>query len=318
MPLNRCQFYGSLYLIRVCTCFTHQMCGCWIFKVRDLEHQIAEERKIRLKQESRSLAATQPSAVSSLQQVAAEKAVKKTPLIPSERPPLRRITNTNSLPQPSERRPSCSSSMEGKENIARMNSMAKPRRRASIAVRPPPAPSKAQLLQPRRRVSVATLRPDTTSDMTNSLHISASQSTIGSSSVQQQSMFRNQRKARYSRLFAPMAASSVETTPTLMRSHSKFAGSPTQADSRMARHPIPLQRKSLIWSPLKLRGLKSSRKTSLLPSRPSTQMQWYLCFLKQWHILVFGTILIPNKWMKSSWHFDKFQVIISNHFEFKM
>ncbi|XP_057439394.1 kinesin-like protein KIN-14S [Lotus japonicus] len=253
-------------------------------KVRDLENQIAEERKTRLKQESRSLAAVsaQPSTMSSAKPTAAEKATKKPPLNPSKRPPLRRITNF--LPPPSERKPSCSSSMDRKENIARTTSMrtsteviTKPRRRVSIAERPPPAPAPAPapskvLLQPRRRISIATLHSATTSDVASPLRSSASQA-IGGSGVQQ-SMIRNQRKPRYSSLFAP-APASVETSPTLMRNSSKFAGSPTQADSQVARHPtvLALQRKYLVWSPLKLRGLKNSRKTSLLPSRPSTEMQ---------------------------------------------
>lgn len=221
-------------------------------KVRDLENQIAEERKTKLKQESRSLVA--------------EKTIKRTSLIPLERPPLRRINN--SLPPPPERRPSsCSSSLQGKENNVRTNLMT--RRRVSIAARPPAAPSQAQPLQPRRRVSLATLKPETTS---------SSQLTNGSND--HQLMVRNQRKARYSRLFTPITTSAIETTPTLDKSSSsRFDGSPTQAaDSRMmAKHPHPaviaLQRKSLVWSPLKRRGIESSGKASLLPSRPSTQMR---------------------------------------------
>lgn len=221
-------------------------------KVRDLENQIAEERKTRLKQESRSLVA--------------EKTIKRTSLIPLERPPLRRINN--SLPPPPERRPSaCISSLQGKENVSRTTLMTT-KRRVSIAARPPAAPSQAQPLQPRRRVSLATLKPETTS---------ASQFNSGSND--QQPMVRNQRKARYSRLFAPITTSAIETTPILDKSSSsRFDGSPTQAaDSRMmARHPHPaviaLQRKSLVWSPLKRRGIGSSRKSSLLPSWPSTQM----------------------------------------------
>ncbi|XP_027353198.1 kinesin-like protein KIN-14S [Abrus precatorius] len=252
------------------------MCRNLQEKVRDLENQIAEERKIRLKQESRSLAAVsaQPSTMSSLNHTAVQKATKKPPLDPSIRPPLRRITNF--LPPPPERRPSRCSSVDGKENIARTTSMTtntqvglmKPRRRVSIAARPPPAPSTTQVFQPRRRVSMATLHPDSTSGMSTTPLHSSSQFTCASSV--QQSLIRNQRKARYSRLFAPLPEirTSVETTPTLMRSSSKFAGSPTQVASRMAaKHPtvLALQRKSLVWSPLKQRGLKnSSRKSSIL------------------------------------------------------
>ncbi|XP_027364543.1 kinesin-like protein KIN-14S [Abrus precatorius] len=272
-------------------------------KVRDLENQIAEERKTRLKQESRSLAAisAQPP---SLQQTNAHKTMtdKKPPLNPSKlRLPLRRIAN--SLPPPS---PLTSKSytafMNGKENSARRNSMAtnregfaKPRRRASIAERPSPLPSSSQIfqarrrvsiamrppvsvpsttqvLQPRRRVSIATLRHDTTSDMTTPLRTSALRYTGGNSVGGHQSLIRSQRKDRYSCLFAPLPElrASVETTPMCVRSSSKFMGSPTQPVSRLgSRHPaiVALQRKPLIWSPLKLRG-KNNRKPSLLPSRP--------------------------------------------------
>ena len=200
--------------------------------------------------------------------------------------PLRRITNF--MPQPS---PLTSkrytTSMNGKENTARRTSMttsteaySKPRSRASIVVRPP-APSTAQVLQPRRRVSIATLRPETISEITTPLRTTTSQFASGSSVGVQQSLIRSQRRARYSNLFAPLPElrTTVEmTTPMSIRSSSKFRGSPTQAaDSRVARHPaaIALQRKPLVWSPLKLRGLKTNnnRRSLLLPSRPYSELQ---------------------------------------------
>ncbi|TKY61496.1 Kinesin protein KIFC3 [Spatholobus suberectus] len=228
-------------------------------KVRDLENQRAEERKIRLKQESRSLAAVsaQPSTVSesTRNHTATEKAIKKPPLNLSKRPALRRITNF--LPPPAERRPSCISSLDGKGNIVRTNSMTTntlmKARRVSIAAKPPPAPmaqSTTQAVKPRRRVSLATLRPVTT-DMTSPLR-----------SPTQQSLIRKQRKDRYSRIFASLSGmrTSVETTPTLMRSSSKFVGSPTG---------VALQRKPLVWTPLKQKGLKiSSRRSLVMPPRP--------------------------------------------------
>ncbi|WJX85421.1 Kinesin-like protein KIN-14S, variant 2 [Trifolium repens] len=237
------------------------MCRNLQDKVRNLENQIAEERKARLNQESRSLAT--------------ENTKKRTSMIPLARPPLRRINN--SLPPPPERRPSsCNSSLIGKENIARTTSMTT-RRRVSVATKPPAAPSQTQPLQPRRRVSLATFHPETTSDATTSLHTSASQF-ISGSNVHQSMIRRNNRKARYSSLFTP-TTSAIETTPTLDKRRSRFAGSPIQAaDSpMMVRHPHPtviaLQRKPLVWSPLKWRrGVESSRKSSILPSRPSTQM----------------------------------------------
>nr|KYP74335.1 Kinesin-4 [Cajanus cajan] len=201
-------------------------------KVRDLESQIAEERKTRLKQESRSLAAVSGQPSSSSQHTTSHKTMtdKKPPLNPSKlRMPLRRITNNSLPPRSPLRSKSYTAFMNGKENSARRTSMptnavrpAAPstttqflqaRRRVSIAVKPP-ASSTTQVFQPRRRVSIATFRPETTSDMTTPLH-----SRVGST-----------------------------------------------------RHPavLALQRKPLIWSPLKLRGgLKNNRKSSLLPYRPT-------------------------------------------------
>ncbi|RDX94715.1 Kinesin-like protein KIN-14S, partial [Mucuna pruriens] len=248
------------------------MCRSLQEKVRDLENQIAEERKIRLKQESRSLAAVsaQPSTMteSTINHTAAQKAMKKPPLNPSKRLPLRRITNF--LPPPPERRPSCSSSIDAKENIARTSSMTiniqdlmKPRRRVSIAARPPATPMEPSttqtLLKPRRRVSVATLCPVTSSDMTTPLR-----------SPTQQSLIRNQRKARYSKLFSALPETrrsvSVETTsPTLMKSNS-MCGSP--------RYPtvVALQRKPLVWTPLKQKSQKisSTRKSLISKMVPRT------------------------------------------------
>ncbi|KAI4301793.1 hypothetical protein L6164_035037 [Bauhinia variegata] len=294
------KLHDSLQTLQLRLAAREQLCRNLQEKVRDLENQIAEERKTRLKQESRALAAVsaQPSALpSSKQAVAAQKAAteKKPPLGPSKlRLPLRKISNflPPPSPLPSKKRVGrtnfiAPASAQGKENIARMTSnianteaLTKPRRRVSMAVRaPPPAPSTAQVLQPRRRVSIATIRPDTISDITTPLRASASRFNNGGSSIiGQQSSIRNQRKARYSRLFAPLPElrTSNENTPVAMRSSSKFMGSPVQADSRVGRHPalVALQRKSLVWSPLKLRSLKNNRKSLLvLPSRPSIEMQ---------------------------------------------
>ncbi|XP_028770902.1 kinesin-like protein KIN-14S isoform X2 [Neltuma alba] len=271
----------SLHALQLRLAAREHICRNLQEKVRDLENQIAEERKTRLKQESRAIAiSAQPSKLASLKEAPARKplAEKKPPLNPSKlRMPLRRIT-TNILPQPSpmpSKKNGRVTYKNGKENTARKSIMTrnteelvKPRR-ASIAVRPQTAaPSTSQVFQPRRRVSIATFRPDASSDLTTPLRSSASEFTGG-----QQSSIRSQRKARYSRLFAPLPEmrASVETTPSIMRSSSKFMGSPIGA----VRNPavVALQRKSFVWSPLKLRGLKNIRKSSLLPSRPSSEMQ---------------------------------------------
>ncbi|KAM1468309.1 hypothetical protein ACFX13_034140 [Malus domestica] len=250
-------------------------------KNRDLENQLAEERKTRLKQETRAFAAvSHQSSASSFQKQGAQKTVaeKKPPLAPPRaRLPLRRISNF--MPPPSSALPpkktssttSVPSSVGGKENISttalagrNQKSLILPRR-ISIAARPPTATTQ-QVLQPKRRVSIATYRPEPSSHMTTPLHTSASLS-----NSDRPSFTRDPRRARYSRLFSPMPElkSEAETTPTTMRRSSKFMGSPpTLAGSvRAARHPaaVALLRKPVVWSPLKLRAMKNRRPSLLLP-----------------------------------------------------
>nr|POF26894.1 kinesin-like protein kin-14s [Quercus suber] len=255
-------------------------------KVRDLENQLAEERKTRLKQETRAFAAAtaQPSGFSSLKQAALKTITeKRPPLAPSKvRLPLRRISNFLPPPSPVPPRkagtanPLIAASAGGKENIPKTTMAAtntknlmKPRR-FSVAVRPLPSTT-TQAIQPRRRVSIATIRPESNTYMTTPLHSSASRFKNGTA-MGRQSFVRDPRKARYSRLFSPMPElrTAGETTPTAaMRSSSKFMGSPpTQAGSWKSKHPtvVALQRKPLVWSPLKLRGMKNNRRPSLLPS----------------------------------------------------
>ncbi|TQD78363.1 hypothetical protein C1H46_036056 [Malus baccata] len=257
-------------------------------KNRDLENQLAEERKTRLKQETRAFAAvSHQSSASSFRKQGAQKtaAEKKPPLAPPRsRLPLRRISNfmppSSALPpKKTISRTPVPSSVDGKENISTTALAGRNQknqilpRRISIAVRPPPATTQ-QVLQPKRRVSIATYRPDPNSHMTTPLHTSASLFNSG-----RLSFARDPRKARYSRLFSPMPElkSEAETTPTTMRRSSKFMGSPpTLAGSvRAARHPaaVALQRKPVIWSPLKLRGMKNRRPSLLLPLRGSNDMR---------------------------------------------
>lgn len=256
-------------------------------QVRDLENQLAEERKTRLKQETRAFAAAtaQPSGFSSLKQAALKTITeKKPPLAPSKvRLPLQRISNFLPPPSPVPPRkagtanPLIPASAGGKENIPKTTMAAtntknlmKPRR-FSVAVRPHPSTTTTQAIQPRRRVSIATIRPESNTYMTTPLHSSASRFKNGTA-MGRQSFVRDSRKARYSRLFSPMPElrTAGETTPTAaMRSSSKFMGSPpTQAGSWKSKHPtvVALQRKPLVWSPLKLRGMKNNRRPSLLPS----------------------------------------------------
>ncbi|KAK8689082.1 hypothetical protein V6N13_087813 [Hibiscus sabdariffa] len=256
-------------------------------KVRDLENQLAEERKTRLKQETRAFAASASTRPPLKQAAENTKTDKKPPLGPSKlRLPLRRITNFIPPASPlATKRKTSRMSMVASSNDKENNSetvmapttnrkrLLEPRR-SSIAVKPPTA--QAQVFQPKRRVSIATLRPD--SHMATPLHRSASGFNNGT--MDRPSLVRDARKARYSRLFSPLPEfrNPSETFPAAMRSSSKFMGSPlaAQAGSWKPRHPtvVALQRKSLVWSPLKSKGMQSGyRKSSFLPLRPSSERE---------------------------------------------
>ncbi|KAJ6434430.1 hypothetical protein OIU84_018027 [Salix udensis] len=265
-------------------------------KVRDLENQLGEERKIRIKQETRAFAAASQS---TKQVVEKSKTDKKPPLGPSKfRMPLRRITNFMPPPSPLQKQKttitggSAVSSMHDKENISRATmsgtntkGLMKPRR-MSVAVRPPP-PMSTQIFQPKRRVSIATFRPEPASNIRTPLQTSRYKNV--NNVVGRQSFLRDPKKPRYSKLFYPLSEfrTASEMTPcrnsskfrtasemTPCRNSSKFMGSPpTQAPgSWKPKHPtvVALQRKSLVWSPLKLRNMQNARRSSLLPSLPST------------------------------------------------
>ncbi|MED6220109.1 hypothetical protein PIB30_041735 [Stylosanthes scabra] len=273
-------------------------------KIRSLENQIAEERKTRLKQESRSLAAVSAQNTSSTSTAARRTtADKKPPLNPSKtRMPLRRISNFMPSRSPTASKRYNTSMNSGKENTAstttNRESYSKPSRASIAGVRPLAIPT-GKLLQPRRRVSVATIRPETTSDITTPLRTQApltaqllqprrrvssviirpetsseittplrASQFAGGSSV----LMSRQRRARYSNLFAPLPetrASVDMSTPMSIRSSSKFRGSPINPAA------VALQRKPVIWSPLKLRSLKNNnnRRSLLLPSRSYNELQ---------------------------------------------
>ncbi|KAG6750492.1 hypothetical protein POTOM_044988 [Populus tomentosa] len=246
-------------------------------KVRDLENQLGEERKIRIKQETRAFAAASQTMK---QVVEKSKTDKKPPLGPSKfRMPLRRITNFMPPPSPLQKQKttitnSAVSSMRDKENNSRTTmsgtntkGLMKPRR-MSIAIRPPP-PMSTQVFQPKRRVSIATFRPESTSNISTPLQTSRYKN---GNVVGRQSFVRDPKKPRYSKLFSPLPEFRTASEITPMRNSSRFMGSPpTQAGSWRPKHPtvVALQRKSLVWSPLKLRNMQNARRPSLLPSRPS-------------------------------------------------
>ncbi|KAI3975784.1 hypothetical protein MKX01_023210, partial [Papaver californicum] len=266
-----------------------QLCRSLQEKLRDSENQLAEERKIRLQQEARAVAAysTKPLGLPSIKAVSRAPAEKKPPLGPSKlRPPLRGITNF--IPPLSPLQP-CKlvatghptlPSVDEKENISRSISSCSTKtlmrpRRVSIAVRP--ASATMQFNQPMRRVSIATFRPEpqlhsTTGQPPNTTNVHStplprsrvSIATLHSESnhgiTGRMSFVRDPRR-RVSRMFSP-----VESTP--ISSRSKFMGSPPmQIGSWKPKHPtvVALQKRHLVWSPLKQKGFKNDRK-SLIPS----------------------------------------------------
>ncbi|CAH8299677.1 unnamed protein product [Eruca vesicaria subsp. sativa] len=222
-------------------------------KVRDLEFQLAEERKTRIKQETRALA----TASSSRQLPTITE--KKPPLAPtrSMRMPLRRITNF--MPQqPSQiptKRFSDATSKENNNNnnndsfrrrssSVDINTLMKPRR-SSIAFRPappPPSGNNSKTLQPRRRVSIATLRPEPSSSYMNMTTPSRPAFRGGGG---------DPRRGRYSKLFSPDHSFA---TPNAMKG-SRFKKSPLGGGGSTV---VALQKKPVVWSPLKFKNRRPS------------------------------------------------------------
>lgn len=200
---------------------------------------------------------------------------KKPPLAPPSklRPALRKITNF--MPNPSPLTSNKKSMMsylpvvnEEKENISRPLPREKPvmKARRSIAVTPQEAP------QHKRRASIATFRPENSTHMTTPLHNSSAR--LRTDRVGRQSfVWDPQRMWRTSRASSAVPqqseGSTVLATPVGHKS-SKFRGSPPShaaPGSWKPKHPtvVALQKKQLIWSPLKLRDWKNKR-TSFLSS----------------------------------------------------
>ncbi|MCD7453749.1 hypothetical protein HAX54_021982 [Datura stramonium] len=269
----------SLQSLQLRLATREQTCRSLQDKVRDLENQLADERKIRLKQESKALAGvsrefTTSSYLSQTQKITAEK---KPPLAPSKalRLPLRKISNFVPPPSPLARPPAKArksfvpAASHDKENIERTSmtkAILKPRRGSIIAVRPPTQGTN-QVLQPKRRASIATLRPESSmSTFNNSAARPRNDRFIGRQSF----VWDPQRMWRTSRVLSPIAqaketsvATPVGETPIGSRS-SKFMGSPpSQAPgSWRPKHPtVVALKKQLVWSPLKKAARSSNRKS---------------------------------------------------------
>ncbi|XP_074264750.1 kinesin-like protein KIN-14S [Silene latifolia] len=255
-----------------------QICRSLQEKVRELENQLGEERKLRLKQESRSVASGSTRPPKQAQRTTSL-APTKPPLgrPPNTRMPLRRISNF--MPPQSSLQPKKAlnlpsfhpGSSDGKENnLCPTNTRGALRgpRRVSIAARPS-AQMVEPTLQPRRRISIATLRPEPNSHLSTQLNTqSKRESTLPRPSF----VSGIGRVRRFSKVFTPMpesrtmASSSVEATPMSSR---RFMPSPPsqQVGSWKPKHPtvVALQKKPLVWSPLRLRGLQNSKVFTPMP-----------------------------------------------------
>ncbi|XXG54474.1 hypothetical protein AAC387_Pa03g2342 [Persea americana] len=245
----------SLQVLQLKFAAREQLCRNLQEKVRELESQLADERKTRLQQENRAASRDQKGPTSD----------KKPPLFPSKpRPPLSRITNV--LPT-SGRQMSSSvpTAVMDKENTmtttaATTNPAPMKARRISMAssIRPPKMQPK------RRRVSIAVMQPETrTFPMT--LSSSTQYSYQNNDAMRRRSLVRDPR--RISRIFTPLPeAVIVAITPDNKRnassntSSSKFSSPPTQASWRPKLPTVasPRQRR-LVSSPLNLRGLKNAQ-----------------------------------------------------------
>ncbi|EPS72260.1 hypothetical protein M569_02493, partial [Genlisea aurea] len=225
-------------------------------KVRDLENQLAEERKTRLKQQNRALASS-VSALSSTKNSNSSSTDnnKRPPLPPSQmmRVPLRGITNMMPVPSKKTRMSYLPPVREEKENAAApppprtKNKVNLKARRGSIAIRPSVVvahPSVA--FQPRRRASMATelISSSLATPLQHSSRIMGRQSFV----------WDPQRVWKASRASSPVETAVEAATPTLYSS-SKFRGSPPVNSSWKPKHPtvVALQKKLLVWSPLRMK-----------------------------------------------------------------
>lgn len=219
--------------------------------------------------------------LSSIREVQNSKAENKPPLAPARmRPPLRRISNFMPQSPVQKYKPRASllpHSKDDKENLSKISSTKAATllpRRGSIAVKPP-SQAKTQAIQPKRRASIASFRSESSSNMmTTPLNASSTRLRKDRAMGRQSFVWDPQRVWRTSRQQSPLPQSressraTVEATPAAGVRSSKFMGSPpSQIGSWKPKHPtvVALQRKPLIWSPLKSRGFKTNRR-SLLPS----------------------------------------------------
>ncbi|KAF5803224.1 putative minus-end-directed kinesin ATPase [Helianthus annuus] len=253
----------SLQSVQVRLIAREHVCKTLQEKVRDLENQLAEERKTRQKQENRALAvASSHSLLSSMKHSLSTISEKRPPS--KMRLPLRRISSF--MPSPATTqipRPFTASrfSNEDIENRSRPASNFKPLSRALQG-------SFTSQIKPKRRASIATFHSEpssSSSTMTTPITRSSAAPRMRSDRVvgrRQSFVWRTQQ--------SPLCPSSafrsmtVEATPVAAPRSSRFMGSPHShiVGSWKPKHPtvVALQQKQLVWSPLKYRGTKGVRK----------------------------------------------------------
>lgn len=228
------------------------------------------------------MASSSHSSLSSLKQGLSTISEKKPPLAPSRmRLPLRKISNyMPAHPSPvTSQKPFTTHTLsnEDKENLSRTSSnmkVFKPRR-GSYVVKPAPATSTSQILKPRRRASIATtFQSEPSSSMVtspitrqNAPPRIRSDRIVGRKTV----VWDTQRVWRATRLQSPLgqtkgsATMTSEATPVTAQRSSRFMGSPPSHAVGSWKPKLPtvvaLQRKQLVWSPLKFKGAKAGRRS---------------------------------------------------------
>uniref|UniRef100_A0A6N2L9D9 TIR domain-containing protein n=1 Tax=Salix viminalis TaxID=40686 RepID=A0A6N2L9D9_SALVM len=165
----------SLQSLQLRLAATERICRTLQEKVRELENQLGEERKTRLKQETRAFAAA--ASQSTIQVVEKRKIDKKPPLCPSkfgcrcEKSPIPCLHHL--LLYKNRKIVLFYLQCMKKKTIqeSQLQEQIQKDLRISVAIRPPP-PMSAQIFQPKRRVSTATYRSEPTSNMTTPLQTS--------------------------------------------------------------------------------------------------------------------------------------------------
>ncbi|XXG83520.1 hypothetical protein AAC387_Pa10g1255 [Persea americana] len=248
----------SLQMLQLKFAAREQLCRNLQEKVRDLESQLADERKARLQQENRA-----PKEQKGL-------AEKRPPLFPSKlRQPLGRITNTLPPSIPNRTSMILNTIKEEKENM----SMTKPT--VSPTFKPPMRARRISLaasvrptsMQPKKqRVSIAVIQPGMhrLSSALNNRPDRPEHSRPNNGTAARQSFMRDPR--RRSRIFSPLLESTISATPqnrrnsSITSSASKLFSSPMQSSWRPK---IPIisspQPSRFVPSPLSLRGLKNAQ-----------------------------------------------------------